>query len=700
MRNMKPRNVMRFGLAKYLATVCICVATLLALPHETHAQPHVFHIDWSNPQSNYPIGVGFPVPSSCPVRINMQMSQAAPTVACYHSVRFQVRPTNGLAFSTDGTVTVRITYSSFGLWDEQAAVLTIPVRAGATVAESEMLARRGPTPQNLKIDGAWNGRAFACLSSQAYFAWTGVDGQPSRLDLVSSDSIGNKSSMMQKAFDSLDSSGMTLAIVADPSQNIGSMSNRGYSNCVADVARMPSNWLELAHFDEITTTLEDLRKIDDAGRQVLRRYVWCGGRLRVENAKAPDELQKIIAADWDRTVTSIPIQGQGHRAGLGLVVLGKYRDDSGDFLNDMAHDRSRLFRFEKNLADDYWKWLIPEVGKTPIWTFLGMVALLVGIGAPAIMLWSQKMQRRVWTILAIPVLSLASVLALFCYAAVKDGWGSLVRIRSVTTLDSEGNGAVWSRQTYFAGSIPEGRIRVGAQTELIPLYTTKAPYTVQYQDVIGEQQIHSGILTPRQQKQVSISHWVENARILQWGGDTTTATGMPTTKNVSPSRIVALVCSDGSGRVFQAENIAPDEMVSWQETDREGAARWLKRWYDAESLAIPSDAPDSNSSSLFRAFWSRMDWGRAGVSTSDMEEEEYWTEELATWGPGVRLKFVALVDQAPHLEKCLENARETSSLHMVIGRWKPSVRDPLSEPKPSTADSEGKGLQREGFGEE
>jgi hypothetical protein len=699
MRNRKPRNLVRCCLAKYLATVCICLATLLALLQETHAQSHVFHIDWSKPQPNYPIGVGVPVQPSCPVRISMQMSHTAPTAACYHPMRFQVRPI-GRTFPTDGTVTVRVTYREYGLWDEHVAVLTTPVRAGDTVAESEMLVRRGPSQGPLSIEGAWNGRAFASLSSQAYFAWSSSDGQPTRLDLVSSRSIMNKTDLMRRAFDSLDGSGMTLAIVADPSLSIGNQNSRGFANCVADVSRLPSNWLELAHIDEITATLEDLQTMDDAGRQVLRRYIWCGGRLRIENAKAPNEVRDLMAADWDRTITSMPIQGQGYRAGLGLVVLGKYKDDSEDFLNEMTYDRARLFRFEKNLADDYWKWLIPEVGKTPIWTFLGIVALLVGIGAPSILLWSQRIQRRVWTILAIPVLSLASVLSLFFYATVKDGWRSLVRIRSVTTLDSEGNGAVWSRQTYFAGNIPEGRIRVGAQTELIPLYTTKPPNTVQYQDVTGEKQIHSGILTARQQKQVSISHWVDDVQILQWSGGTDPATGMPTTKNGYPSKIIALVCSDPSGRVFQAENVAPEEIVSWQETDAENAARWLKRCYDAESLAIPPDAPDSNSSSLFQEFWLPRLWPVPRVSTSNMEEEEYWTEELATWGPDVRRKFIALVDRAPHLEKCLENAKETSSLHMIIGRWKLPARDGSSKPSPSTTDSEGKGLQREGFGEE
>jgi hypothetical protein len=692
MRNIRRRNSLCAAIARYLVVCGLWIAILLAPLHPSFAQSNL-SIDWTNAQSQYPIGVGVPVPRSCPVRITMRMANATPTAACYQPVRFQVRPIVGRTFPSDGTVNLRLEFNSYGSSD-QTVVLAIPVRAGDSSAESGILMRWGLARSSFQLKGAWNGRTLPNLSAQGYFMWSGLESQPMQLVLASSETVATNSPEIRAAFDAIEDSQVPLALATLQSQTVNTMMNQAVVKCVADVARMPSNWLPLAHFDEIVATREDLRKMDAAGHQVLNHYIWCGGRLRVQDAHRPSDLEESIVADWDRSVTPTGILGQVYRAGFGFVVLGKDDRQTSDAPPDIYNHRSRMSRVLKNLGDDYWQWLIPEVGKTPIWTFLGMVTLLVGVGAPAILIWSQKMQRRVWTILAIPVLSLASVLTLSAYAGVKDGWRSMVRIRSLTLLDSDGNGAVWSRQTYFAGTIPDGKIRVGAQTELIPLQTLRGPNTVQYQDDSGQGQIHSGILTLRQQKQVSLTHWVREVKMLLMGETNDTTTGMPITKNASDSNIVALVCSDAEGRLFRAEQVSPGEIVDWQATDPENASQWLKSFYDAQSLTLPPDAPEFGSGSLFSWLLSAGTvWGSTGVSTSGFEEEAYWSQELANWGPDTRYKFAAVVDHAPQLEKCLENAQETSSLHMVIGHWRPSVPT-RSEPNPSGAESDGKALQQ------
>lgn len=683
--------------ARFFAIAFSCVALVVLPVPETNAQSNYFMIDLSNPQREYPIGTASPI--QCPVRLSMRLSHASLGSRCYQPISFQVRPAAGRTFPKDGVVTVRYTASVYS-GDEQVVIFNIPVSAGTAFAEAEMLVRTGPTTSNVSIDGAWNGRYYSNLSANTYTSFSGVAHGHIRVHLVSADTVAKNRGDLRLAFDSIADRETRLAMVNGPDQAMRTTamnSSSSFVDCVADVARMPDNWLHFAHVEEISTTLEDLKKLDGAGRDIVSHYVWCGGRLRVTDAQRPSDLDGLITADWNHNRKIEKSLDQIYRAGFGDVVLGDHSLQIDSPWTSETH--ARLDRLSASIGARYWNWLIPQVGKTPIWAFLAMVTLLVGIGAPAILLWGQKIKRRIWTILAIPVLSLSSVLALFLYATVKDGWRSLVRIRSITILDENGNGAVWSRQNYFAGSIPGGKVVISNQAELIPLRTKKRIRTVQYQDDTNEKQIHSGILTLRQQKQVSITHWVSDLKILSMEGKADPETGMPVATNASESTIEALVCSDATGRTFRAEKVLPGQTVTWQTIEPEQASQWLKALYESQPLRLPPDAPSEDSVSILDSLRFVPSWGSTVATGSEHDDETTWVEELSDWGAETPYKFAAVVDRAPRLEKCLENVVETNSLHMVVGTWRPPGQN-RANPKLPTPDSKGKGLQQEGFDEE
>jgi hypothetical protein len=616
-------------------------------------------------------------------------------VPSYSLVQFEVRPALGRTFPNDGTVTVRMKcgwYSS----DQDNVIINIPVRAGTTISESEMIARFGTNNTNwIYIDGQWNGRTFDCLSGQANMPWTNSDGLPMRLRLHSTESVASESADVRDAFKRFQESTIPYSPINElPSNGTNLSFTTGQltqKEWVADISRMPKSWLLFAHFNDICISLDDFRKLGDAGRSILTKYVWCGGRLEVLAANGPSDLEGLIFANCERNLTPQDPKKQTYQAGLGTVVLGQ-KTPSADLHILPNSERSRLARLSGDMGTDYWNWLIPEVGKTPIWTFLAMVLLIVGVATPSILIWSRRIQRRVWTILAIPVLSLASVVTLFVYAAVKDGWGSLVRIRSITSLDPDGNGAVWSRHNYFAGTLPDGKIRIDADAEFIPLRTRQSYSSFQYQDETDQDQIYSGILALRQQRQVSIAHAVKDVNLLRMESRIDSESGMPVTKNISELTLLATVCSDDAGRLFRAENVAPGQTIAWQETNLEEAIKWLKSIYESQGLFLPADAPDSGSRSMFT--WltmPRYGWNRGAAD--GFQEEKLWQDELSTWGVDTPRKFVAFVDRAPQLEKCLDGAVETASLHMVVGRWRPRGQKP-AESVSQAPESEGKGLQQ------
>lgn len=694
MNGLRVINSFRLSRSAALVFAVALVSSWSPFLQQAHAQSS-FTIDWTSPQTEYPLGVGVPVPSSCPVRLSMRLPRPPCNVPSYHLVQFEVRPVAGRTFPSDGTVTVRLR-GGWASTDQQTAILKIPVRAGTTNAESEMIVNSGPNNSYwLIIYGEWNGRSYDNLSGQANMAWSNADGLPMRLRLHSAESVANESNDVKDAFKRYqESATIPYSPINDLSSNGANVNFPGelsQKEWVADISRMPKSWLLFAHFNDICISLDDFRKLDDAGRSILTKYVWCGGRLEVLAANGPSDLEGLIYANWERRLTLSTTKKQIYQAGLGTVVLGQ-KTPSADLHMLPSGERSRLARLSGDMGTDYWNWLIPEVGKTPIWTFLAMVLLIVGVATPSILIWSRRIQRRVWTILAIPVLSLASVVTLFVYAAVKDGWGSLVRIRSITSLDPDGSGAVWSRHNYFAGTLPDGKIQIDADAEFIPLRTRRSYSSYQYQDEQGQDQIYSGILALRQQRQVSIAHSVKDVNLFRMESRIDSELGMPVTKNISELTLLATVCSDDAGRLFRAENVAPGQTVAWQETNLEEAVKWLKSIYESQGLFLPADAPDSGSRSMFN--WLTMPsygWNRGAAD--GFQEEKLWQDEFSTWGVDTPRKFVAFVDRAPQLEKCLDGAVETASLHMVVGRWRPRGQKP-AESVSQAPESEGKGLQQ------
>jgi len=694
MNGLRVMNSFRLSRSAALVFAVALVSFWSPCLKQAHAQS-AFTIDWTSPQTEYPLGVGVPVPSSCPVRLSMRLPRPPFNVPSYHLVQFEVRPVTGRTFPSDGTVTVRLR-RGWASADQQTAILKIPVRAGTTNAESEMIVNSGLNSSYwLGIYGEWNGRSYDNLSGQANMAWSNADGLPMRLRLHSTESVASESSEVKDAFKRYqESATIPYSPINDLSSNAANVNFTGQltqKEWVADISRMPKSWLLFAHFNDICISLDDFRKLDDAGRSILTKYVWCGGRLEVLAANGPSDLEGLIYANWERRLTLSTTMKQIYQAGLGTVVLGQ-KTPNTDLHMLPSSERSRLARLSGDMGTDYWNWLIPEVGKTPIWTFLAMVLLIVGVATPTILIWSRRIQRRVWTILAIPVLSLASVVTLFVYAAVKDGWGSLVRIRSITSLDPDGNGAVWSRHNYFAGTLPDGKIQIDADAEFIPLRTRRLYSSFQYQDETGQDQIYSGILALRQQRQVSIAHSVKDVNLFQMESRIDSESGMPVTKNISELTLLATVCSDDAGRLFRAENVAPGQTIAWQETNLEEAVKWLKSIYESQGLFLPADAPDSGSRSMFT--WltmPRYGWNRGAAD--GFQEEKLWQDEFSTWGVDTPRKFVAFVDRAPQLEKCLVEAVETASLHMVVGRWRPRGQK-SAESVYQGPESEGKGLQQ------
>jgi len=344
---------------------------------------------------------------------------------------------------------------------------------------------------------------------------------------------------------------------------------------------------------------------------------------------------------------------------------------------------NRVHRFKDGIGNDFWGWLIPSVGRTPVIPFLVFVSAFAGLVVPGLLFWCNQHKRRVWLVVLMPLLAAVFTFGLFGYGVLKDGFGSVCRLRSFACLDSGGNGMVWSRQSYFAARVPSEGIVVGAETQVAPLtiHSSKDLPGSQQFDLDGKQS-YAGLLQPRVQSQFSITHPLRGLSIVRRTNELDEVLGSKSVVNDSGFTWSVALFVDAESRCFVAEDVVQGSRAQWTEKEMEDAVRVLRRKYLSVSTSPPADAPSADQYTLnqfFRNYFNNFN-GR-GNNTGMIFEEDFWAERVGIAPPRAGRtqntspfkplpnSFIILADQAPYLERCLPGAVEQDGLHGVMGSW-------------------------------
>lgn len=368
--------------------------------------------------------------------------------------------------------------------------------------------------------------------------------------------------------------------------------------------------------------------------------------------------------------------------GFGLVHLDYHSLIDGDcVVNERMFGRdksyvsrlqNRMSRYAGGLGSEYWDWMIPSVGKTPVWAFLGLILLITGIGMPAAWISSRRRARRVLVLIFVPAIALISTFFLVSYAVVKDGFGARARIRSIATLDKEGNGMAWSRQSYFAGSVPSSGVYVRPETEVIDLGRAPNQFCSLHHSEDGQR--YTGLIAPRTQCQFSVTHPIEGLNVFQRGPEIDTTIDQPVIKNAMAEAWLEAVIVDEKGRIFYASKTMPNETASWTSVTTADARDILRKAYNREPLEAPEDAPKAYSRSLLDVFFG-LSWllPNRGMNynsnTQRLSEEQRWSRLAggdAIFVPGT---YAIYCERGSAIQRLLGNTVEADSLHVITGQW-------------------------------
>lgn len=308
--------------------------------------------------------------------------------------------------------------------------------------------------------------------------------------------------------------------------------------------------------------------------------------------------------------------------------------------------------------------------------FLAFVVLFVGGAVPGIMLWSNRHKRRVWLVVLIPITATICTFFLFSYGLLKDGLGAVSRIRSLAFVDKDGDGLVWSRQTYFAATVSNDGILLDKETQFNPIMSTSYASLQEGEHLeSGGQQQYRGFLPPRLQTQFTIAHPLRKIPILKRGEEQDTVLNSQVVQNQSSFRWDKALFVGDNDKFYLALDVAPGGRAEFAPTSREDAIEELQKSYKSQPLVPPTDSPSVDQTSLGQAFTNFFGYRYQpnSIGIGYFTEEVVWLSQLGKVPsdktvllPGT---YVIFAHEAPYVERCLPDVRDQEGLHTIVGRW-------------------------------
>ncbi len=649
----------------------------------------------------------------------------------YCPVRARVVPKKGLKFKFNGQLQVVIDSTYYNATAARKVVIDLPIESGNSEATGEILGNFLFESQirfnnQFKISAKLNGRKLAGQNIHVYSGNTANTSNGFKsLVLISNetsehDSTGNRLEALEEMVQSGNWFSQTQC--TDSVVRSGSYGHPG---------KMPSNWLCLSSLQNISIGFDDLAQMDAKRLECLNNYVLAGGFLRINKTPSVQAVAALLTIDSSRqylppknSVTNAKDQNESNVSnpsvsdletgnlnsieetvwndafpqtnmapiyvahGFGKVYLDNgYRLDRSYLPEDASsgsvpyqnqlimNSSNRSIRFADGIGDDFWNWLIPSVGRTPVIPFLAFVVLFVGVAAPGIMYWSNRHKRRVWLVVLMPLTAVGCTILLFTYGLLKDGLGAVSRTRSLAFVDEQGNGMVWSRQSYFAATVSNDGLTLGEETQLVPMAVSSfSDLPACEQHFVGGLQQYRGLLLPRLQSQFSITHPLRKLAVVKRGAETDAILNGPTIINASNFVWSKAVFVGLNNDFFIASDVGPGQKATCELTSSTEATQALKEQYKSQALIPPADSPSADQTSLAQAFTGIFTFRRGrNNSVGQITEETIWTNHLGLSAnnstlllPGTYVLFAA---EAPYLERCLPGVKDQDGLHTIVGRW-------------------------------
>ena len=255
------------------------------------------------------------------------------------------------------------------------------------------------------------------------------------------------------------------------------------------------NWLAYSRFDGVVITTADIQRMPATVMSALRKYVECGGSLLVSGTKSlPESLRE-----------------GGTDDGSGGVYLGFGRcvpffagtADWGRLVRILRTSRSP-WDAQMDISSANRKFPVIDDFKVPIKGLFVLIMVFAIVIGPLNIYLLSKWQKRIWLLWNVPAVSLLTVLAVFAYATLAEGWDRHRRTQGLTLLDENSHRATTIGLTAFYCPVtPGGGLQFDTDTELNPQIFSGSSYyrregsSSRTIDWTNSQHLESGWVTAR-----------------------------------------------------------------------------------------------------------------------------------------------------------------------------------------------------------
>ena len=330
------------------------------------------------------------------------------------------------------------------------------------------------------------------------------------------------------------------------------------------------------------------------------------------------------------------------------------------------HTRHGISLIHNN--DDYWNFMIPGFGAAPVKSFLATITLFIVLIGPVNYYLLRRAKRLYLLPLTVGGAALVTTVAMLCFAVIRDGISTKVRLRSFTQLDqTQGLAATHCRQAYLAAIAPSDGLSFPSQNcvyPLVPFQQSRYRHELQ-NDRAAVRTLTKGYLQSRSTAQFLVTSVVETEASLaieQTDGELVVTNQLGVT-------VTHLWLWNQSGRLFRARETAAGERCRLHPSEVVPGRNELSDVMFANRL----QRPDGLDSGIDRMMLGSLGLGGFPASNPVKFDKGLLEKNIAavrdfftTPRPG---SYLAVTQQAPPFVSIGTKAKQEAGFHVIRGTW-------------------------------
>lgn len=321
--------------------------------------------------------------------------------------------------------------------------------------------------------------------------------------------------------------------------------------------------------------------------------------------------------------------------------------------------------------DDYWDFMIPGFGASPVEGFLGVISLFILMIGPLNFYLLKKFKRLYLLPLTVVAAAMVTIVTMMCYAVFSDGVTTRVRLRSFTLIDQtddEHIAMTRCRHSYLAAITPSKGLvfpdRLGVYP-LVPFYSGTDERGEILKERSNERVLSKGYLRSRTTTQFLTT----DVNTVECGIEPT-STGKQNNMGVVLTHV--WYC-DEDGNAFFAENVEPGATIDFQPVVKKDAMIAMNKLMADNRPTPPPGLDKTNNNSMFSMGfgrgWNRFYQPRAVYSTTSLMHEnmKYLSRFFKEAKPN---SYLAVSEMAPPFVHMGTSAEQIAGFHVMKGDCK------------------------------